>query len=322
MKLSHVIFCTFLLVAASCNEQKKTSPYPITEKVDTVDNYFGVQVSDPYRWLENDTSKGTADWVGAQNKVTFSYLDQIPYRDRVQKRLEELVNYERLSAPFKEGDYYYFYKNDGLQNHSVLYRKKGLDGAAEVFLDPNTFSKDATTSMAGLSFSKDGSLAAYLISEGGSDWRKAIVIRASDKKILEDTLRDIKFSGLSWKGNEGFFYSSYDKPKGSALSAKTQQHKLYYHRLATSQASDELIFGEDKPRRYVGGDVTDDERYLIVTAATSTTTTDSTTTSTTTTDTSTTSTTTTDTSTTSTTTTDTSTTSTTTTQPGSCCSCR
>lgn len=246
--------------------------YPETARVDTVDNYFGEEVKDPYRWLEDDTSEETATWVKAQNEVTFGYLKSIPYRDKVLQRLEKVYNYERLSAPFREGDYYYFYKNDGLQNHSVLYRKKELDGPPEVFLDPNTFSADGTTGLAGISFTKDGSLATYMITEGGSDWRKAIVIKTADKAIVEDTLRDIKFSGIAWRGNEGFYYSSYDKPTGSQLSAKTQFHKLYYHRLGTPQSNDELIFGgEAQARRYVGGYLTEDERFLVVTAATSTT---------------------------------------------------
>lgn len=246
--------------------------YPEAQKVDTVDHYFGEEVPDPYRWLEDDRSVETAEWVNAQNKVTFGFLEEIPYRDKIKSRLEELYDYERLSEPFKEGDYYYFYKNDGLQNHSVLYRKKDIDGTPEVFLDPNTFSSDGTTGLASISFTKDGSMATYLITEGGSDWRKAIVIKTSDKTIVEDTLRDIKFSGIAWKGNDGFYYSSYDKPTGSELSEKTQYHKLFYHKLGTSQKQDQLIFGGEKtPRRYVGGYLTEDERFLIVTAATSTT---------------------------------------------------
>lgn len=246
--------------------------YPKTEKVDTVDTYFGENVPDPYRWLEDDRSEKTASWVKAQNEITFGYLEKIDYRDKIRRRLEQLYNYERLSAPFREGDYYYFYKNDGLQNHSVLYRKKQLEGEAEVFLDPNTFSKDGTTGLSGVFFTKDGSLAAYMITEGGSDWRKAIVMRASDRHIIEDTLRDIKFSEIAWKGNEGFYYSSYDKPTGSELSAKTQFHKLYYHKLGTSQAEDKLVFGGSKtPRRYIGASVTEDERFLVISAATSTT---------------------------------------------------
>lgn len=246
--------------------------YPETQKVDTADNYFGEEVQDPYRWLEDDRSAETAEWVRAQNEITFGFLEKIPYRNKILDRLEELYNYERLGEPFKEGDYYYFYKNDGLQNHNVLYRKKEIDGTPEVFLDPNTFSEDNTTGLAGIWFTKDGSLASYMITEGGSDWRKAIVIKTSDKTIVEDSLVDIKFSGIAWKGNDGFYYSSYDKPTGSELSAKTQYHKLYYHKLGTSQKQDKLIFGgEETPRRYVGGYLTEDERFLVVTAATSTT---------------------------------------------------
>ena len=264
-----------VLVLASCETEKKRDPivvnYPTTQKVDTVDTYFGTEVSDPYRWLEDDRSPETESWVETQNKTTFGYLDSIPFREDLKNRLEKLWNYEKLGSPFKEGEYTYFYKNDGLQNQYVVYRKQG-DGAEEVFLDPNTFSEDGTTSLAGLSFTKDGSLATYLISEGGSDWRKAIVINARTKEQVEDTLVDIKFSGISWKGTEGFYYSSYDKPKGSELSAKTDQHKLYYHKLGTPQSEDKIIFGgtPEEKHRYVGGYLTEDERYLIITASTST----------------------------------------------------
>jgi len=183
--------------------------------------------------------------------------------------MEKLWNYEKISAPFKEGNYTYFYKNNGLQNQSVLYRKD-KNGKEEIFLDPNTFSKDGTTSLGGINFSKDGSLVAYAISEGGSDWRKVIVLKAATKEIIGDTIVDVKFSGLSWYKNEGFYYSSYDKPKGSELSAKTDQHKLYFHKLGTAQKEDKVIFGLNEKRRYVGGYVTDDENYLIISAATST----------------------------------------------------
>src|SRR5690349_8242791 len=264
-----------MMLMTNCKHDTDTTSklkYPETAKVDSADTYFGEEVKDPYRWLEDDRSEETAAWVKAQNDITFGYLKNIPYRDRIRERLEKLYDYERLSAPFKEGDYYYFYKNDGLQNHSVLYRKKELNGTAEVFLDPNTFSKDGTTGLASIAFTRDGSMATYLITEGGSDWRKAIVIKTSDKSVVEDTLRDIKFSSIAWRGNDGFYYSSYDKPKGSELSAKTQYHKLYYHKLGTAQHDDKLIFGGEKtPRRYVGAYLTEDERFLVVTAATSTT---------------------------------------------------
>jgi len=243
--------------------------YPETKKGETVDVYFDTKVSDPYRWLEDDKSAETGAWVQAENKVTYGYLDKIPFRDELKKRMEKLWNYEKISAPSTEGKYTYYSKNNGLQNQSVIYRK-GSDGKEEVFLDPNTFSKDGTTSLGGLDFSKDGAKAAYAISEGGSDWRKVIIIDALSKKVLEDTLVDIKFSGISWRGNEGFYYSSYDKPKGSELSAKTDQHKLYFHKLGTSQKEDKLIFGADQKRRYVGGYVTEDDRYLVISAANST----------------------------------------------------
>ncbi len=245
--------------------------YPVTKKGQVVDSYFETKIADPYRWLEDDRSLETGDWVKAQNKVTFDYLATIPYREQLKKRLETLWNYEKVTAPTKEGKYTYFYRNDGLQNQYVVYRQKE-DGEAEVFLDPNAFSEEGTTSLDQLSFSKDGSIAAYSISEGGSDWRKIIIIDTETKKMLEDPIVDVKFSGISWKGNEGFFYSSYDKPEGSELSAKTDQHKLYYHQLGNPQKNDQIIFGDipEQKRRYVGGSVTDDGKYLLISGAIST----------------------------------------------------
>jgi prolyl oligopeptidase len=268
------------LVLVGCNNsnvsinQTNTVTYPKTKKVDTVTNYFGTQVKDPYRWLEDDMSEETARWVEDQNKTTFGYLENIPFREELKQRLTTLWNYEKVGAPFKEGDYSYFYKNDGLQNQYVIYRyKTGQDpDKTEVFLDPNTFTEDGTISLGGISFSENGSLAAYSISEGGSDWRKVLVMNAQTKKIIEDTIVDVKFSGISWLKNEGFYYSSYDKPKGSELSAKTDQHKLYYHKLGTSQKEDELIFGgtPEQKHRYVSGRTTQDNKYLIVSASVST----------------------------------------------------
>ena len=251
--------------------QDSAMDYPVTRKGEVVDNYFDQQVADPYRWLEDDMSEETAEWVKTQNVTTFDYLEQIPYREDLKKRLAEMWNYERISAPFIRGDYTYFYRNDGLQNQSVVYRQKG-DEEPEVFLDPNTFSEDGTTSLAGLSFSKNGKLAAYSISEGGSDWRKIIVIDAMTKEQIEDTLVDVKFSGIAWRGNEGFYYSSYEKPDGSELSAKTDQHIMFFHKLGTAQSDDQVIFGatEEQKRRYVWGSVTEDDKYLLIQAAVST----------------------------------------------------
>ncbi len=245
--------------------------YPVTKKVDTVDHYFGTAIDDPYRWLEDDRSEETEAWVKEQNTVTFDYLKKIPFRQELKKRLEKLWNYEKLSSPFKEGNYIYYYKNDGLQNQYVLYRQKE-NQEAEVFLDPNSFSEDGTTSLMNLSFTKDGSMAAYAISEGGSDWRKVIVIETENKTIVEDTLGDIKFGRLSWYVNEGLYYSSYDKPQGSELSAKTDQHKLYYHKLGTPQSSDVLIYGgiPAEKHRYISGRVTEDNNYLFISASNST----------------------------------------------------
>lgn len=258
-------------IAISCSQPKEEMKYPETKKGDVVENYFGTEVADPYRWLEDDLSPETEAWVKAQNEVSFGYLEKIPYREQLRTRLEKLWNYEKISAPFKGGDTEYFSKNDGLQNQSVIYVQKE-DGTSEVFLDPNTFSEDGTSSLAGASFTKDGSMIAYQISEGGSDWRKVVVMDAKTKDIIEDTLVDVKFSGTSWLGNDGFFYSSYDKPEeGSTLSGMTDQHKLYYHKLGTPQSSDELIFGgEETPRRYISGYVTEDERFLVISAAVST----------------------------------------------------
>lgn len=268
-----IIFKTLLVLITLVSCKNDTShqntiqvTYPITKTVDTVDTYFGTDIKDPYRWLEDDRSKETENWVKEQNAVTFGYLDKISFRKDIKQRLESLWNYEKISAPFKEGDYTYFYKNDGLQNQSVLYRKDKNE-KEEVFLDPNTFSKDGTTSLGGLNFSKDGSLVAYAISEGGSDWRKAIILNTITKEIIGDTIVDVKFSGISWYKNEGFYYSSYDKPEGSELSAKTDQHKLYFHKLNTSQKEDKVIFGLNEKRRYVGGSVTNDENYLVISAA-------------------------------------------------------
>ena len=274
--MKQLTFLLLILTFVACNiENKKESitvNYPTTAKVDTVDTYFGTQVPDPFRWLEDDQSKETEAWVKAQNAATFGYLDNIPFRDDLKNRLEKLWNYEKLGSPFKEGDYTYFYKNDGLQNQYVVYRKREHNAEEEVFLDPNTFSEDGTTSLMGLSFTKDGSKAAYLISEGGSDWRKGIVIDTETMEQVEDTLVDIKFSSISWKGNDGFFYSSYDKPTGSELSAKTDQHKLYYHKLGTPQSDDQVIFGgiPEEKHRYIGGYVSEDENYLFISASVST----------------------------------------------------
>jgi prolyl oligopeptidase len=273
---------TGAILLAACNNGSQSTianfksievKYPSAKKDSSVkDNYFGTIVTDPYRWMEADTSAATGAWVKAENEVTQNYLKQIPFRDAIAKRYETLFNYEKFSAPTREGKYIYYSKNSGLQNQSVMYREPAEGGAAELFLDPNTFSADGTTSLSGVNFSKDGSLVAYNISEGGSDWQKIIVMDAITKKQVGDTMLDIKFSAASWKGNDGFFYSTYDRPKqGSFLAGITDVHKLFYHKLGTAQNEDKLIYGgPTQPKRYISGGVTEDEHWLIISCANTT----------------------------------------------------
>ena len=239
--------------------------YPVTKKVDHTDTYFGVKVADPYRWLEDDNSPETAQWVQEQNKVTFGYLEKIPYRQKIKGRLEKLYNYPKYSAPFRKGEYFFFYKNEGLQNQSVLYIQKGLDGKPEVLLDPNTFSEDGTARLTAFALSKDGKYAGYGISKSGSDWQDYFVMEVATKKTLPDVLNWVKVSGIAWQGN-GFYYSRYDAPeKGRELSSKNEGHKVYYHKIGTPQAEDELVY-EDKanPQRFHNVSTTEDERFAIL----------------------------------------------------------
>ena len=246
-----ILMSAAMLVLTGCgqpgNENTDAATTPgkkstITARGDHVDTYFGVEVPDPYRWLEDDLSRDTANWIAQQNASTRSYIDAISLRDDVKSTVARLLNFERETAPFIEGGKRYFYRNSGLQNQRVLYRIED-DGSETVFLDPNTFSEDGTVSMSSVSFSEDGSLVAYQLSEGGSDWRSIVIRDVATGDVLESPLVDVKFSGINWLGNDGFFYSSYDKPDGSELSAKTDQHKLYFHALGTPQSSDSVIFG-------------------------------------------------------------------------------
>lgn len=265
--MNRLIVFSLLTIILSCQNTNNLK-YPTTEKRVVIDSYFGTDIQDPYRWLEDDLSEETMDWVNNQNKTTFNYLNSIPYKRNIKKRLEQIWNYEKRTSPFNEGDYTYYYKNNGLQNQYVVYRKKDSEDE-EVFLDPNSFSEDGTISLTGLDFSKNGKLVSYSISEGGSDWRKVVVMDTETKEIIGDTLTNIKFSGISWKNNDGFFYSSYDKPEGSELSEMTDNHKLYYHKLNTDQNQDKLIFGgksTDK-YRYVSSSVSEDNKYLFITAS-------------------------------------------------------
>lgn len=266
MKTNSIIMLTAALFFTSCTTQKMNNSlnYPETKKVEHTDEYFGTKVEDPYRWLEDDMAEDTKDWVQREVAFTNNYLANIPFREELRSQLKDIWNYEKIGAPFKEGDFTYFYKNDGLQAQSVLYRTD-KNGKTEIFLDPNKFSEKGTTSLAGVSFNKNGNLVAYRISEGGSDWNKIMIMNALTKEIIDETIVDVKFSGTSWLGDEGFYYSSYDKPKGSELSAKTDTHKVYFHKLGTKQSADRLIIGgEDFKRRYMGIGVSDDERFEIL----------------------------------------------------------
>lgn len=267
--LSVLTLCLF-----ACKQVKKPAEkitlmkYPATKKDSTVDNYFGHKIADPYRWLENDTSAETKKWVDAQNKITNNYLAQIPYRDNIKKRLTEIWNYPKESAPFKVGEYYFLTKNNGLQNQSSWFIKKGLDGKEEVFLDPNKLSTDGTAAVSLLGFSKNKKYVAYAIAQSGSDWSNIYVMEIASKKKLADELKWTKFSGAAWKG-DGFYYSRYDAPsKGMELSAANKFQKIYYHKLGDDQQKDQLVF-EDKsnPNLYFGASTTEDERFLVIYAS-------------------------------------------------------
>jgi prolyl oligopeptidase len=265
------VFTVISIAAMITQSEAQSDKYPKTKKVDTVDVYFGTKVSDPYRWLEDDNSKETAEWVKQENAVTYDYLSKIPFREKVKTRLTQLWNYEKISAPVKHGAYYYFYKNDGIQNQSVLYKQKDLGGEATVALDPNKLSTDGTVALGGTGFDKKGKYMAYAFSKAGSDWEEINIIEVETGKKLPDALKWVKFSGISFKG-DGFYYSRYDAPTvGKELSKKNEYHKVYFHKIGEDQSKDVLVY-EDKnnPLRNFGAGVTDDERFLIITGSEST----------------------------------------------------
>ena len=253
------------IMVMSCTPQQKKLTYPKAEKVDTVDVYFGTEVADPYRWLENDTSAATAAWVEAENKVTNEYLAQIPFRKQLLERLTNLANYEKIGAPFKKHGKYYFYKNDGLQNQSVLYVQDSLEGEPRVFLDPNKLSDDGTVALTGLSFSHDGKYAAYTISRSGSDWTEIYVLDTVTGQLLDDHIEWAKFTGAAWQG-DGFYYSAYDAPvKGKEFSNVNENHKVYYHKIGSPQTEDKLIYQNPAyPKRFYYTGTSEDERILFV----------------------------------------------------------
>lgn len=247
----------------SCNQQPKLS-YSETKKTDVTDDYHGTQIADPYRWLENDTTAETAAWVEAQNKVTFDYLQKIPFREQIKNRLTKIWDYPKYSVTFKKGTRYFYFKNDGMQNQSVMYVQENLEAEPRVLLDPNKLSDDGTVALASYDISGDGKYLAYGISRGGSDWNEIMVMEVETGNKLDDHLKWIKFSGISWK-NDGFYYSRYDEPKGSELSGKNEFHKVYYHQVGTAQTADKLVYeNKNFPLRNYYALVTDDERFLIL----------------------------------------------------------
>jgi len=256
----------FILLMAINTQSFSQIKYPDTKKTEQQDDYFGTIVKDPYRWLEDDNSAETKAWVEAQNKITNDYLSKIPFHEKVTERLEEMWNYPKYSSPFKEGAYYYFYKNDGLQNQAILYRQKGWNETPEVFIDPNKMSKDGTAAIGTPAFSKNKKYAVYLEAKAGSDWQEAHLMNVENKSLLKDEVKFIKFSGTSWKGDDGFYYSRYPTPdEKSRLTTQNQHHKVYYHQLGTPQSEDVLIYEDkDHPLRIIGAHLSEDEHFLIL----------------------------------------------------------
>ncbi len=259
------------VLAPGTSGQSSSPPnlqYPKTVKIDHVDTYFGTKIEDPYRWLEDDRSAETTAWVTEQNKVTFAYLDRIPFRRQLRTRLDQIYNYPKYSAPAKKQDYYFFRKNAGLQNQSVLYIQKGLDGAPEVLIDPNTLSPDGTTRLGATVPSKDAKYLAYATSRSGSDWQQINVLDLATRRAMTDQIEWVKVSGIAWWG-DGFYYSRYDAPAESdkTYSAKNENHKVYFHKLGTAQSADKLIYEDaDKThaQRFHMADTTRDERFAVL----------------------------------------------------------
>ena len=263
-KIFGILFLMAIALALSC-QKAENIVYPVTAKGAQVDDYFGTKVADPYRWLEDDKSAETGKWVEAQNAVTFGYLQKIPYRDKIKKRLTDIFNYPRYSSPFRVGEYYLFSKNDGLQNQAVIYIQKGLEGPPEVLIDPNQLSPDGTIRIGLIGFSGDKKYAAISRSESGSDWSEIRVLELAAKKELPDRIQWNKFSGAAWKGN-GFYYSGYDKPApGTELTAKNEFQKVFYHKLGDPQDKDALVYEDKKnPLLYFGLGVSEDERFAFL----------------------------------------------------------
>src|ERR1035437_1666138 len=269
-KTSRILILSALLCSSS-TLYSQTVSYPKTKKIEFSDTYHGMKVPDPYRWLEDDNSAETKEWVKAENEITHAYLDAIPFRSKIRERLEKIWNFPRYGTPSKENKYLIFSKNDGMQNQSVLYIQDGLTGTPRVLLDPNKLSANGTVALGGTAVSHDGKYFAYSIARAGSDWNEIYVMEIESGKLLADQIKWVKFSGISWKG-DGFYYSAYDAPaNGQELSKKNEFHKVYFHKLGTGQDKDQLIYKNDSfPLRNYGASVTDDEQYLILSETTST----------------------------------------------------
>ena len=266
-KVQLILLGGIFMIGVSCNTKTENKiSYPVAEKQDVTDTYFGVEVADPYRWLEDDTTQMVADWVKAQNEITQDYLSKISFRDQLKQRLTDIVNYEKIGIPFKKHGKYYFYKNDGLQNQSVLYTKETIDGEASVLLDPNTLSDNGTVALSGISFSNNGKYMAYTISRSGSDWREIFVLDLETRQLTSDHIKWAKFTSASWFG-DGFYYSAYDAPdKGKEFSNVNEGHKIYYHKLGDDQSKDKLFYmNSEYPKRFYRASVSDDEQVLFLT---------------------------------------------------------
>jgi prolyl oligopeptidase len=271
MKKNIALYLVGIGMMSACGNSKMENknitlkPYPESKRIDVVDEYHGVKVADPYQWLENDTAEDVVSWVKLQNEVTQDYLSQIPFREQFKQRLTQIWDYPKYGSPFKKGEYYYFFKNDGLQNQSILYRQKGMNATPEVFLDPNKLSNDGTASLASLTFSSDYKYCAVGIAHSGSDWNDIFVMDVSTLQRTSDEIKWVKFSGATWH-KDGFYYSRYDEPtKGKEFSNANEYMKIYYHKLGTSQAADELIYEDKKhPLRYFTASITEDERLLFI----------------------------------------------------------
>ena len=261
--LNYLLILAGIMMIQSCGQQNRID-YPETKRTDVTDDYHGTVVADPYRWLENDTSAETEAWVKRQNEVTFGYLEDIPFREDVKNRLTEIWDYPKFSVTFKKGERYFYFMNKGMQNQSVLYMQESLDAEPEVLLDPNKLSDDGTVALASYGVSKDGKYLAYGISRGGSDWNEIYVMEIDSREKLDDHIKWVKFSGISWEG-DGFYYSRYEEPKGSKLSQKNENHKVYYHKVGQAQSKDRLVYeNPDEPQRNYYAGTTDDEKFLIL----------------------------------------------------------